>query len=91
MGGRSLIVDAKGEVLADATEEETILRATIDNAQTTAWRERFPALGDRRLSRRVRTYMSIVKPTTSEFLCAWQQKLYEVVAVRSLCSILVIP
>jgi predicted amidohydrolase len=49
MGGRSLIVDAMGEVLAEAAEEETILRATIDNAQTTAWRERFPALGDRRL------------------------------------------
>jgi len=49
MGGQSLIVDAKGGVLADAAEEETILRATIDNAHTTAWRERFPALGDRRL------------------------------------------
>lgn len=49
MGGRSLVVDAQGVVLAEAGEGETVLRATIDVAATASWRERFPALGDRRL------------------------------------------
>lgn len=49
MGGRSLVVDAQGVVLAEAGVDETVLRATIDAEDTRAWRERFPALGDRRL------------------------------------------
>ena len=49
MGGRSIIVDAVGEVLAEAGADETLLRAEIDPSVTLAWRERFPALGDRRL------------------------------------------
>ena len=49
MGGRSIVVDAQGVVLAEAGENEQILRADIDASATAAWRERFPALGDRRL------------------------------------------
>jgi predicted amidohydrolase len=49
MGGRSIVVDAQGVVLAEAEESEQILRAEIDASATAAWRERFPALGDRRL------------------------------------------
>jgi predicted amidohydrolase len=49
MGGRSIIVDALGTVLAEAGDGEQVLRAEIDPAQTLDWRERFPALGDRRL------------------------------------------
>ena len=49
MGGRSIIVDAVGEVLAEAGDDETVLGAEIDAAATLKWRERFPALGDRRL------------------------------------------
>jgi len=49
MGGASLIVDALGVPLAEAGKSEEIIRAEIDAAHTSAWRERFPALGDRRL------------------------------------------
>lgn len=49
MGGRSIVVDAKGEVLAEAGTDEEVLRAEIDFSDTMQWRERFPALGDRRL------------------------------------------
>lgn len=49
MGGASLIVDALGEVLAEAVDGEQVLRAEIDITVTRDWRERFPALGDRRL------------------------------------------
>ena len=49
MGGRSIIVNAIGSVLGEAGENEEILRVEIDPAATTEWRERFPALGDRRL------------------------------------------
>jgi len=49
MGGASLIVDALGVPLAEADRSEEIIRAEIDPAHTRDWRERFPALGDRRL------------------------------------------
>ena len=49
MGGRSIVVDAMGEVLAEAGDAEQVLVADIDPAVTAEWRERFPALGDRRL------------------------------------------
>ncbi len=49
MGGQSVIVDALGSVLVEAGDSEQVLRAEIDFAQTAGWRERFPALGDRKL------------------------------------------
>jgi predicted amidohydrolase len=49
MGGRSLVIDATGTVLAEAGEGEEVLRAELDLTLTADWRERFPALGDRRL------------------------------------------
>jgi predicted amidohydrolase len=49
MGGRSIVIDATGAVLAEAGDEEQVLRAEIDTTVTSDWRERFPALGDRRL------------------------------------------
>jgi predicted amidohydrolase len=50
MGGASLVVDALGSTLAEAGAGEQVIHAEVDLAQTHAWRERFPALGDRRLS-----------------------------------------
>ncbi len=49
MGGKSVIVDALGEPLAQAEDGEQTIRAEVDPAQALSWRERFPALGDRRL------------------------------------------
>lgn len=49
MGGASLVVDALGTTLAEAGSGEQVIRAEIDLAHTRSWRERFPALGDRRL------------------------------------------
>jgi predicted amidohydrolase len=49
MGGRSIVVSADGTVLAEADDSEVTLRADVDPAATADWRERFPALGDRRL------------------------------------------
>ncbi|HEX5018496.1 MAG TPA: nitrilase-related carbon-nitrogen hydrolase, partial [Actinomycetes bacterium] len=49
MGGRSIVVNAIGSILGEAGESEEILRAEIDPTATTEWREKFPALGDRRL------------------------------------------
>ena len=49
MGGRSIIVDALGTVLAEAGDREDVLKADIDTDETASWRERFPALGDRKL------------------------------------------
>lgn len=49
MGGASLVVDALGATLAEAGDGEQVIRAEIDLAHTRDWRERFPALGDRRL------------------------------------------
>jgi predicted amidohydrolase len=49
MGGRSIIVDATGEIVGEGGESEQVLTATLDPDATQQWRERFPALGDRRL------------------------------------------
>ena len=49
MGGASLVVDALGATLAEAGDGEQVIRADVDLAHTRDWRERFPALGDRRL------------------------------------------
>jgi predicted amidohydrolase len=49
LGGRSIIVDATGEVMAEAGDGEEILRAEIDRERVEQWRERFPVLADRRL------------------------------------------
>jgi predicted amidohydrolase len=49
MGGRSLVVDARGTVLAEAGVHEEVIRTELDLAATLEWRTRFPALGDRRL------------------------------------------
>jgi len=49
MGGASLVVDALGATLAEAGDGEQVIRAEIDAEHTRGWRERFPALGDRRL------------------------------------------
>jgi len=50
MGGRSQVVTAAGEVLAEgsATAEE-VLSVEVDLEATTAYRSAFPVLGDRRL------------------------------------------
>ncbi len=50
MGGHSQIVDARGQVLAEAgPDDEQVLVADIDLADVTAWRAQFPVLSDRRL------------------------------------------
>ena len=48
MGGRSQVVSASGEVLAEAGEGEEVLTADIDLSQTEALRK-FPVLAERRL------------------------------------------
>ena len=45
-GGRSLIMDPKGKVLADAKEAECIIEAGMDHSIVTEWRNEFPALED---------------------------------------------
>ena len=45
-GGRSLIMDPKGKVLADGKEVECIIEAGIDHSIVTEWRNEFPALED---------------------------------------------
>jgi predicted amidohydrolase len=47
-GGRSIVVNPHGEILADAGPAETILTATIDHAEAASWRTKFPALRDAR-------------------------------------------
>jgi predicted amidohydrolase len=48
MGGRSLVVDPLGQVVAEAGTAEQVLRVELDPAAATAWREKFPVLQDRR-------------------------------------------
>ena len=43
-GGRSLIIDPKGEILADGGEEEGVLEMKIDPAFVDQWRGEFPVL-----------------------------------------------
>ena len=47
-GGRSLIVDPQGEIIADAGSAEGIVSADIDFESVRAWRAEFPALADAR-------------------------------------------
>ena len=48
LGGHSVVVDPKGEVIAEAGDTETVLFADILPPQAGEWRTAFPALGDRR-------------------------------------------
>lgn len=48
LGGNSLVVDPKGEVVAQAGDEETVLFEKVHPSAADEWREAFPALGDRR-------------------------------------------
>ena len=50
MGGHSQVVAATGEVLAEAAHgDEAVLSVDVDLTATTAYRESFPVLADRRL------------------------------------------
>jgi predicted amidohydrolase len=49
MGGRSVVVDPRGTVVAEAGDGEEILYAEVDPAAVREWRQAFPALTDRRL------------------------------------------
>lgn len=49
MGGHSVVVDARGGVLAEAGEDEEVLVAEVDLADAAKWRHDFPVLPDRRL------------------------------------------
>lgn len=44
--GRSMIVDPKGEIIADAGTEERVLEGVLDLEGVKEWREKFPALRD---------------------------------------------
>ena len=46
--GRSLIIDPKGEVLADGGSDEGIIQAELDLAPLNEYRKAFPALDDMR-------------------------------------------
>ena len=47
-GGRSIVVDPHGEIIADAGTSETIFTASIAHTDVAAWRAKFPALRDAR-------------------------------------------
>jgi len=49
MGGRSQVVSATGEVLAEAGDDEQVLVVDVDLSEVDDWRKRFPVLADRRL------------------------------------------
>jgi len=49
MGGHSVVVDPKGEILVEGGLEEEILYADVDPAAAREWRMAFPVLPDRRL------------------------------------------
>lgn len=44
--GHSMIIDPKGEILAEADDSECVLSSEINVADAHAWRAKFPALGD---------------------------------------------
>ncbi len=46
--GQSQVIDPMGRVVAMADEAEQILAATLDPQEVAQWRQRFPALNDRR-------------------------------------------
>ncbi len=49
MGGRSQVVDARGDVVAEAGDAEQVLSVTLDLDDVAQARESFPVLADRRL------------------------------------------
>jgi predicted amidohydrolase len=49
-GGRSQIIDARGQVLADAGTEECVIQAEVDLDAQGRYRREFPALCDMRTS-----------------------------------------
>jgi predicted amidohydrolase len=49
MGGRSIVIDARGNVVAEAGTDAEVLTADVDLADVRLWRERFPVHADRRL------------------------------------------
>jgi predicted amidohydrolase len=49
MGGRSIVVDPRGTVVAEAGVDEEILYADVDVDLVREWRRAFPVLADRRL------------------------------------------
>ncbi len=49
MGGHSVVIDPRGEVVYRAGDAEDVAVIEIDVARAAAWRETFPALRDRRL------------------------------------------
>ena len=49
MGGRSVVVDSRGRVLAEADTPKDVLTVDIDVPDIHAWRRQFPVLADRRL------------------------------------------
>jgi predicted amidohydrolase len=48
LGGHSVVVDPTGEVVAEAGDTETVLRAELDLPLLSRWRATFPVLPDRR-------------------------------------------
>ena len=50
MGGRSVVVDARGSVLAEAATTQDVLTVEVDVPDVHTWRTRFPVLADRRLA-----------------------------------------
>ena len=49
LGGRSVVVDPRGTVVAEAGSDEEILFVDVDTAIVHEWRRAFPVLADRRL------------------------------------------
>ncbi|HVQ87012.1 MAG TPA: carbon-nitrogen family hydrolase [Actinomycetes bacterium] len=49
MGGHSVVIDPRGQVLAEAGESQEVLTVDIDLDQVSQWRRDFPVLPDRRL------------------------------------------
>ena len=47
LGGGSMVVDARGEVVAQGGPDDEFVDAVVDVAATAAWRAEFPALHDR--------------------------------------------
>lgn len=46
--GRSLVVDPHGVIIADASDAEVTVQATLDPVRVRSWRDQFPALRDAR-------------------------------------------
>lgn len=47
--GHSMVTDPWGNILAEASEREEILRCELDPEQSAGWRRQFPALKDRKM------------------------------------------